>query len=49
MHSPSSWFELQTNDVADSCRWVAKLTVKEMCEDQWKWASTNPDGYDVKI
>ena len=28
--------------------WKAKLTVKEMCEDQWKWASTNPDGYDVK-
>jgi UDP-glucose 4-epimerase len=28
--------------------WKTKLTVKEMCEDQWKWASTNPDGYEVK-
>jgi UDP-glucose 4-epimerase len=28
--------------------WKARLTVKEMCEDQWKWASQNPDGYDVK-
>lgn len=28
--------------------WKAKLTVKEMARDQWKWASENPDGYDVK-
>eukprot|EP00890_Picochlorum_soloecismus_P000025 jgi/Picsp_1/1022/NSC_04506-R1_udp-glucose 4-epimerase len=28
--------------------WKARLTVKEMCEDQWKWASQNPDGYEVK-
>lgn len=28
--------------------WKAKLTVKEMCEDQWKWASDNPSGYDVE-
>ena len=28
--------------------WKAKLTVKEMAADQWKWASTNPDGYEVK-
>lgn len=27
--------------------WKAIRTVKEMCEDQWKWASQNPDGYDV--
>ncbi|GAB4820615.1 hypothetical protein N2152v2_007661 [Parachlorella kessleri] len=25
--------------------WKAKLTVKEMCEDQWRWASNNPDGF----
>lgn len=28
--------------------WKAKLTIKEMCEDQWRWASNNPDGYDTK-
>lgn len=27
--------------------WKAKLTVKDMCEDQWRWASNNPDGYDT--
>jgi hypothetical protein len=25
--------------------WKGKLTVKEMCEDQWRWASQNPDGF----
>ncbi|PSC71614.1 UDP-glucose 4-epimerase [Micractinium conductrix] len=25
--------------------WKAKLTVKEMCRDQWAWASGNPAGY----
>ena len=25
--------------------WKAKLAVKEMCEDQWRWASQNPDGF----
>ena len=29
--------------------WKAKLQVKEMCEDQWKWASDNPNGYDVDV
>lgn len=28
--------------------WKTKLTVKEMCEDQWRWASQNPDGYGTK-
>lgn len=23
-----------------------KLTIKEMCEDQWRWASQNPKGYE---
>lgn len=27
------------------CRWKAQLTVKEMCRDQWAWASQNPAGY----
>ena len=27
------------------CRWKAQLTVKEMCRDQWAWASNNPAGY----
>lgn len=25
--------------------WKAELGVKEMCEDTWKWQSTNPYGY----
>ena len=30
-------------DTADKVLgWKAKLGVKEMCEDQWKWASTYP-------
>lgn len=28
--------------------WWAKLTVKEMCADQWRWASQNPDGFETK-
>ena len=25
--------------------WEAKRSIKEMCEDTWKWQSHNPDGY----
>ena len=25
--------------------WRVKLTVKDMCRDQWAWASQNPAGY----
>lgn len=25
--------------------WVAKYGIDEMCEDAWRWQSTNPDGY----
>ncbi|PIA35793.1 hypothetical protein AQUCO_03500273v1 [Aquilegia coerulea] len=28
--------------------WKAKYGVEEMCRDQWKWASTNPMGYESK-
>ena len=28
--------------------WKAKYTIKEMCEDTWRWQSTNPNGYRVK-
>ncbi len=28
--------------------WKATRTVKEMCEDQWRWASANPSGFDVE-
>lgn len=27
--------------------WKAKLNVKDMCRDQWRWASQNPDGFDT--
>ncbi|MFZ2539780.1 MAG: GDP-mannose 4,6-dehydratase, partial [Oscillospiraceae bacterium] len=26
--------------------WEAKLGLKEMCEDSWRWQSRNPNGYD---
>ena len=25
--------------------WEAKLGLKEMCEDTWRWQSGNPNGY----
>lgn len=25
--------------------WTAKYGIDEMCEDSWRWQSTNPDGY----
>lgn len=29
----------------DLLGWVAKLGVKEMCDDTWRWQSENPMGY----
>lgn len=26
--------------------WEAKLGIKEMCEDSWRWQSNNPNGYE---
>jgi UDP-glucose 4-epimerase len=28
-------------------KWKAKLGVDDMCEDTWRWQSTNPYGYKV--
>ena len=28
--------------------WTAKRDIKDMCRDQWNWASTHPDGYGKK-
>ena len=28
--------------------WVAKYGIDEMCEDAWRWQSSNPDGYASK-
>ena len=28
--------------------WEAKYGIDEMCEDSWRWQSTNPDGYATK-
>lgn len=28
--------------------WKAELGVKNMCEDTWRWQSTNPNGYQVQ-
>jgi len=30
----------------DTLGWEAKLSIKEMCEDTWRWQSSNPNGYD---
>lgn len=27
--------------------WVAERGIEEMCEDTWRWQSTNPDGYEA--
>ena len=32
----------------DDLGWVAKYGIDEMCEDSWRWQSTNPDGYATK-
>lgn len=29
--------------------WKATLGVKEMCEDTWRWQSTNPYGYKTVV
>jgi UDP-glucose 4-epimerase len=29
-------------------KWKAELGVTEMCEDTWRWQSTNPYGYKVE-
>lgn len=28
--------------------WKAKLTIKDMCVDTWRWQSLNPDGYNTR-
>ena len=28
--------------------WTAKRDIRDMCRDQWNWASTHPDGYGKK-
>jgi UDP-glucose 4-epimerase len=30
---------------ADELGWTAQKGLKEMCEDSWRWQSTNPEGY----
>ena len=32
----------------DELGWEAKYGIDEMCEDSWRWQSTNPDGYATK-
>lgn len=29
----------------DELGWVAEKGIEEMCEDSWRWQSSNPDGY----
>lgn len=33
----------------DLLKWKAELGVEEMCEDTWKWQSTNPYGYETEV
>jgi UDP-glucose 4-epimerase len=30
-------------------KWKAKLGVDDMCEDTWRWQSTNPYGYQQEL
>ena len=30
---------------AEEMGWVARYDVDRMCEDSWRWQSSNPDGY----
>ena len=34
---------------ADMLGWKAELGTKEMCEDTWRWQSTNPMGYKEEV
>ena len=31
----------------DELGWVAERGIEEMCEDSWRWQSTNPNGYEA--
>ena len=33
------------NLAAEELGWTAQKGLKEMCEDSWRWQSTNPEGY----
>lgn len=33
------------NDAQKILNWSAKLTIKDMCEDVWRWQKNNPGGY----
>ena len=33
----------------DLLHWKAELGVEEMCQDTWKWQSTNPYGYNTEV
>ena len=30
----------------ETINWEASLSVEQMCEDAWRWQSSNPRGYD---
>lgn len=34
-----------TDKAADELGWKAKLGLKEMCEDTWRWQKNNPNGF----
>lgn len=48
---PGDVAELYANpDLAERLlEWKAKLGITEMCEDTWRWQSTNPYGYKTEI
>lgn len=35
-----------TSKASKELQWTAKLGLKEMCEDSWRWARNNPNGFD---
>jgi len=56
VHIPYEIVEPRSGDVAmcyadpskakKELNWIAKMGLKEMCEDAWRWQSKNPNGYE---
>jgi UDP-glucose 4-epimerase len=34
-----------TSEAYDKLGWKAKKTLKDMCEDAWRWQMKNPNGF----
>ena len=43
--APSPPFLLTTQLAERELGWRAELSLERMCEDSWRWAQQNPNGY----